>query len=212
MTLVSTSFLPVINLPKHYEVLDLTTGEYKPSQSVYSIGKYNEVRSNMYEQELFLKESEPRTIHMGIDIGAPTKTEVYTFDDAQVVFQELRSAPGDYGNCMILEYIWQQNYPLRANRYAINKGESYWALYGHLSAQALKLHQPGNYVKKGTCIGFVGADDENGGWTPHLHFQLSIVKPQTCDLPGVVGQSEHQNALNHYPDPRQVLGALYDDA
>ena len=62
MTLVSTSFLPIINLPNHYKILDLTTGEYTPSQSVYSIGKYNEVRSNMYEQELFLKALEPRKI------------------------------------------------------------------------------------------------------------------------------------------------------
>ena len=148
---------------------------------------------------------------MGIDIGAPINTEVYTFDDAQVVSQAFRSDLGDYGYCMVLEYIWQQNYPLKANKYAVKKGDTYWALYGHLSAQSLTLHKPGSQVKRGTCIGFVGAEDENGGWAPHLHFQLSIVKPQTCDLPGVVSQSEHQNALNRYPDPRQVLGPLYDE-
>ena len=210
MTSVPASFLPVINLPNHYEVLDLTTGEYTPSKSLYSIGKYNEQRSSMYTQALFRKELEPRNIHMGIDIGAPINTEVFTFDDAQIITQAFRSTPGDYGYCMILEYIWQQDYPLRANRHAVNKGESYWALYGHLSALSLSLHQPGNHVKKGTCIGLVGADHENGGWTPHLHFQLSIIKPQTCDLPGVVSQSEYQNALNYYPDPRQILGPLYD--
>ena len=205
-------FEPVIHLPQYYEVLDLSSGEYKASTSEYSIGKYDERRTNVYKQELFHQELEPRNIHMGIDIGAPINTKIYTFDTARIISQAVRSAQGDYGHCMILEYIWQQDYPLQAYDCAILKGEKFWALYGHLSAASLKLHQIGTYVNKGTCIAFVGAEYENGGWTPHLHFQLTLVKPQICDLPGVVNDSEYPNALKIYPDPRQVLGDLYKDA
>ena len=41
-------------------------------------------------------------------------------------------------------------------------------------------------VKKSEIIAHFGDEEENGGWEPHLHFQLSIVKPETHDLPGVV--------------------------
>jgi len=33
--------------------------------------------------------------------------------------------------------------------------------------------------------------------------------PASHDLPGVVTLSERHNALNLYPDPRDILGALY---
>ena len=112
---------------------------------------------------------------------------------------------------LILEYIWQQDYPLQAHKCEIVKGERFWALYGHLSAESLKLHQTGSYVGKGSCIAFVGSEYENGGWTPHLHFQLTLAEPQSCDLPGVVNDAEYLNALSLYPDPRQVLGHLYED-
>lgn len=204
-------FAPVIFLPKSYEVLDLSSGKYVATTSAYSIGKYNERRSNMYEHELFCQESEPRNIHMGIDIGAPINTKIYTFDAARLISQTIRSGPGDYGHCMILEYTWQQDYPLQAGENSISQGERFWALYGHLSAESLKLHKTGDYLDKGVCIAFVGAEFENGGWAPHLHFQLTLDEPNNGDLPGVVNDSAYQEALNRYPDPRQVLGALYED-
>ena len=179
-------FEPVIHLPKDYEVLDLSSGKYEASKHTYSIGKYDERRTNVYKQELFHSESEPRNIHMGIDIGAPINTKIYTFDSAKIISQAVRSTQGDYGHCMILEYIWQQDYPLQAHKCEIVKGERFWALYGHLSAESLQLHQTGSYVDKGCCIAFVGSEYENGGWTPHLHFQLTLTEPKSCDLPGVV--------------------------
>ena len=54
-----------------------------------------------------------------------------------------------------------------------------------------------------------GITHENGGWEPHLHFQLSYQEPDTHDMPGVVEPSKRDEALEIYPDPRLVLGALY---
>ena len=43
-----------------------------------------------------------------------------------------------------------------------------------------------------------------------VHFQLSLLEPPTHDMPGVVSDSQHAEALRTYPDPRDVLGVLYE--
>ena len=44
---------PVIHLPDEYEVRDLTTGNYSPSEYEYDIGRYDELRPGMYSTDLF---------------------------------------------------------------------------------------------------------------------------------------------------------------
>ena len=46
-------FHNVIDLPEDYEVRDLTTGVYQPSESEYDIGKYDENRPGVYNTDLF---------------------------------------------------------------------------------------------------------------------------------------------------------------
>ena len=58
-------------------------------------------------------------------------------------------------------------------------------------------------------IAWIGDRHENGGWNPHLHFQLSLVRPEVADLPGAVSDADRAHALTLYPDPRLVLGSLY---
>ena len=43
-----------------------------------------------------------------------------------------------------------------------------------------------------------------------MHFQLSIEEPSTHDMPGVVSNADHAHALQMFPDPRLVLGDLYE--
>lgn len=43
-----------------------------------------------------------------------------------------------------------------------------------------------------------------------VHFQLSLLEPETHDMPGVVASSQHAESLRIYPDPRMVLGPLYE--
>jgi hypothetical protein len=48
------------------------------------------------------------------------------------------------------------------------------------------------------------------GWTsPHVHVQISTVRPVTHDLPGAVRQQDRVRALQIYPDPRYIVGPLY---
>jgi peptidoglycan LD-endopeptidase LytH len=102
---------------------------------------------------------------------------------------------GDYGNVVITEHKIA--------------GKKFWALYGHLDSESIRGKIQGQFFEKGEILGHFGSEEENGGWEPHLHFQLSLVKPETHDLPGVVSKEERKSALEKYPDPRLVLGPIY---
>ena len=198
--LMDFNFHPVMDLPegiKGYKLLDLSKGE---SASEYgdmvewTIGRYNEVRPNMYTTELF---SGIRNIHMGIDMGAPINTPVLSFADGNVHSFGYNEAAGDYGNVVILHYKLKEL--------------DLWALYGHLSSATIANSRLkiGQSIKAGEVVGWIGAEEENGGWKPHVHFQLSLKKPLTHDMPGVVSEEDRAQAVLDYPHPFHVTGRLY---
>lgn len=192
-------FAPVIDLPGpgEYEVYDFTvdSNEGRARSSVYGIGRYNEKRRGMYITELFAGDAEPRDIHVGIDIAAPAGTPVKAFYDGIIHLAGINPAAGDYGGTLITEH--------RLGERVI------WALHGHLSHASVAGRRSGTPIQCGETIAWLGGKDENGGWNPHLHFQLSWERPERCDLPGVVSESDRARALAIYPDPRWVLGPLY---
>ncbi len=85
--------------------------------------------------------------HTGVDITAPKGTPVYATADGVVANEN----PGSgYGLCIV-----------------INHGYSYKSLYAHLSKKAVK---PGQKVKRGQLIGYVGATGLASG--SHLHYEV----------------------------------------
>ena len=186
------SFNPVVDLPDKYKVLDLTQGAWNSDGSEYSIGRYDEYRPNVYTTDLF---EGIRNIHVGIDIGGPVGTPCMAFMDGKIHKFGYNSEAGDYGNVIVTEHKIS--------------GKRIWSLYGHLDSQSITDKVEGQIIKKGETIGHFGDENENGGWEPHLHFQLSTVEPETHDLPGVVSNEEREIALKKYPDPRLVLGPIY---
>ena len=84
-----------------------------------------------------------------------------------------------------------------------------WVLHGHLSRNSLEGLEVGARISKGEQIGSMGAEHENGGWPPHVHIQLTFVEPTEPDLEGVVAPHNRDEALQRYPDPRNLLGRLY---
>lgn len=210
-TIQERGFSHIVDLPPHIEVLELNTeeGQSRLGAYPYQIGRYNENRRGLYEQELFASEDKRRCIHIGIDIGAPVETPIYSHDDGVLWSQGILPEPGDYGHSMILKYVWGHQDPMICGDQLINQGEVYWVLYGHLSAASLTLHREGEFIHRGGQIGWLGSPEENGGWTPHLHIQLSRLEPRGWDMPGVVSQETLVDALKQYPDPRWILGPLY---
>lgn len=186
-------FHPVVKLPQSYDVLDFTRMRSYPvsEPGTYSIGRYNEKRAGVYDFELFAGK---RDNHIGIDIGGPTGTEVHAFFEGEIFLLGDNRNAGDYGPTVI-------------TRHVLGDVELY-ALHGHLSLSSLN-RKVGDKIAKGEIIGWFGNEQENGGWPPHLHFQISLVPPLVPDMPGAVSDEDLEAALKVYPDPRSVLGAIY---
>ncbi|MFL2949115.1 MAG: peptidoglycan DD-metalloendopeptidase family protein [Candidatus Poseidoniaceae archaeon] len=197
-------FAPIVHIDEPYWVFNFTRGPdpHWVCPYDYQIGRYDEVRPGMYLSPLFEGE---RDLHVGIDIGAPAGTPVHSFSNGRIHAFDVNEEEGSYGPTIIVEYelSWP---PTPDDEHQIRK---IWALYGHLSTDSLEGLVVGSRVAKGQCIASIGTKEENGGWEPHVHFQLALDEPTSADLPGVVRRSEREQALEDYPDPRLVLGPLY---
>jgi len=88
------------------------------------------------------------TFHAGMDFTAEVGTEVYATGEGRVTI--VKKARWGYGNHII-----------------INHGHGYTTLYGHLSRFNIR---PGETVKRGQLIGFVGNTGRSTG--PHLHYEV----------------------------------------
>ncbi|MCW9705951.1 peptidoglycan DD-metalloendopeptidase family protein [Fodinibius salsisoli] len=196
-TLSTIDFANVMDYPDDPEemyLFDFTEG-YNPEfirSKKWGIGRYNEKRKEMYVAPHY---KSSRDIHMGIDIWTEAGASVYSFADGKVVYMKDNNQPGDYGPTIVIKYT-------------IDSTEVF-ALYGHLTRASLQQVSVGEQVQKGQHIADLGSEEVNGGWVPHLHFQLSIEDPGKADMPGVVSDEGHEQALGIYPDPRIILGQLY---
>lgn len=182
---------PVLMLPPDAPVLDLS-GAHPAGVGPWSVGRYDEVRG-IYTQALF---SGGRCVHMGVDLGGPAGVAVHSFADAEVILAGDNAQPGDYG-------------PTLVTAQALGDRTLY-ALYGHLSRASLARSPVGRRVRAGEVLGWLGEPEENGGWPPHVHLQLCWERPLVPDLPGAVTLAEREEARRRYPDPRLVLGPIYE--
>eukprot|EP00985_Skeletonema_marinoi_P032366 scaffold39117_cov148-Skeletonema_marinoi.AAC.12 len=184
-------------LPTREDALEFA--KTQKQSKLFDVGRYDEDRRGMYTSSLFdaKDEEKRRTIHVGIDIGAPVGAKIHSFVDGVIHSLGYNDAIGDYGHVIVVEH-------------RISATSKCWVLYGHLDANSIKGKHVGQKIKKGEVIGRIGDTSENGGWTgTHLHFQVAMTPPQTHDMPGVVSLKDRENALLEYVDPRYVLGELY---
>jgi murein DD-endopeptidase MepM/ murein hydrolase activator NlpD len=167
--------------------------DVKPGEPIRA-GGYGEDRG-VYSQVLFAPEGvEPRTVHLGLDVFAPAGTDVFTPLSGRVHSSRINDAEGDYGPTIILEH-------------APVAGLKFHTLYGHLSRDSLKGLKPGTAFMAGEKIADLGTKRENGGWAPHLHFQIILdIGDAKGDYPGVCRRSERDHWLSICPDPGPLLG------
>ena len=180
--------LAVIDLPEDVPVLDLSAGPLA-GVGAWWIGRYDEDRRGGYPQALF---GGRRTLHVGLDLGAPAGTPVRAFADGVVEHAGVNPAAGDYGGVVVTRHVLP--------------GGVRWVLWGHLAHADARRWRPGDPVARGEVLARLGAPAENGGWPPHLHVQLARTRPHTHDLPGVVDPAERDEALRRWPDPTDLLG------
>jgi 4-aminobutyrate aminotransferase-like enzyme/Ser/Thr protein kinase RdoA (MazF antagonist) len=160
------------------------------------VGGYLEPRL-LYSSPLFAGRGDAdarRTVHLGLDLFAPAGTSVRAALDGVVHALADNRQPLDYGPVVILEH-------------STNAGDRFHTLYGHLTRESLASLQPGSAISAGDRLGAIGTADVNGGWTPHLHFQLiTDLLDMACDFPGVCTADEVEAWSQLSPDPNLLVG------
>lgn len=188
------SWCSPINIAGKAEVFDFTKG-YDPDRELnapFGFGQFGEDRVGMYETPLFKSNVEPRTIHMGLDIGAAEGTPVFAPVAGEIWGCDVLESAGDYGGTVVLKTAGVV---------------SLFMLFGHLSILSVRRWQKGQSVAKGELIGWLGGKRENGGWNPHLHWQICWLEPLGVDLPGAVSKSNEALARLIFSNPMDLLKA-----
>ncbi|HUU36825.1 MAG TPA: aminotransferase class III-fold pyridoxal phosphate-dependent enzyme [Candidatus Desulfaltia sp.] len=168
------------------------------SNARVGVGRYNEAR-RLYTSDLFKTDGndapEWRSVHLGIDLYldpgsavlAPLDGIVHSFGD--------NGGRLDYGPTIILEHTAAECL-------------KFYTLYGHLTRESLSGLAAGRKVRKGERVGRIGDLSENGGWPPHLHFQIITgLLGYEGDFPGVASPSRRAVWLSLCPDPNLILKA-----
>lgn len=163
------------------------------NSATVAYGGYNERRSLYDDAELFNDgDSEPRNIHLGTDLWAKAGTEVLAALSGTVHSFAFNAGKGNYGPTIILEHKIE--------------GERFFTLYGHLSLEDIGELEIGERFESGAVIGKLGTAFENGGYAPHLHFQLILdIGDYFGDYPGVCSESDAEFYVNNCPDPNLML-------
>lgn len=126
------------------------------------IGPWGEART-VYADKMFVSrliDNTRRTRHLGLDLFMAAGTKVHTPLAATVVSVEIEKDLLGYG-CLI------------ALRHEPEGCPAFVTLWGHLAHEALDRLEPGDRLEAGALVGEMGAPNENGGWAPHLHLQIS---------------------------------------
>ena len=160
------------------------------------IGRYDEPRL-LYSSPLFATSSNPtderRTIHLGLDLFVKPGTPVHSPLDGSVHLVANNAAPLDYGSLVILCHQTENH-------------EEFFTIYGHLDKKSISHLKTGQNISRGECFALVGEASENGGWPPHLHFQVILdLLDLGKDFPGVALSSKRAIWTSISPDPNLLL-------
>jgi 4-aminobutyrate aminotransferase-like enzyme/Ser/Thr protein kinase RdoA (MazF antagonist) len=171
--------------------------ELRKARVSVGVGRYNEPRL-LYSSPLFGASGNPtderRTIHLGMDLFVASGSAVYAPLEGVVHAFANNTAAQDYGPVVIL-------------RHGPGEGQEFFTLYGHLTKDSLAKLRVGQAIARGERLGRVGAMQENGGWPPHLHFQVTVdLLDRGTDFPGVALAAERGVWTELSPDPNLLLG------
>ncbi len=160
------------------------------------LGYYNEPRL-IYTEPGFRKgpwkASDRRTVHLAVDVFAPAGTVLHAPTSGRVEAVENRDAHLDYGGVVIL-------------RHETPDGDPFFTLYGHLDPEICDRLRPGDPVAQGAVFARLGDPDQNGGWSPHVHFQLALTTSgMDDDWPGVGDPDELELWHAICPNPAALL-------
>ena len=142
-------------------------GQIATAGATVGVGRYGEVRL-LYDDPAFIVPGnngpEARTVHLGLDLFAPTGTPVLAPLAGTVLSVTDNAQRLDYGPTVIVRHV-------------TGDGTGFHTLYGHLDHTTLEHLTPGQQVAPGDVLGWLGDASVNGGWPPHLHLQVIALDP-----------------------------------
>ena len=172
----------------------------KAESSQVGIGRYNEARPIYTGDQYKLAGNdgpEWRTIHIGLDIFMEAGTPILAPLDGIIHSFRDNDSPLDYGPTIILKHTVGDN----------DSQILFYTLYGHLSADSLEGLYEGKSIAMGTPFCKIGNYRVNGGWPPHLHFQIiTDLLDRIGEFPGVARPSQREVWLSVSPDPNIIVG------
>lgn len=159
------------------------------------VGGYGEARL-IYHWPNEPKQSEPRTIHIGLDLSlaagsplfAPLDGIVHGFEDADHYH--------DYGPLIVLRHETDGPDPV-----------TFHTFYGHLTRDSLIGLHTGQLIRRGAEFARIGSAPTNGHWWSHVHVQLiTDMLDIPCNVDGAVRASRRAVWESVFPDPNTFLG------
>jgi murein DD-endopeptidase MepM/ murein hydrolase activator NlpD len=153
-------------------------------------GGYLEHRVVYESHENFVTAAEDyRNIHLGMDFWTTAGTPVFAPLAGEVHSFQVNPGSGNYGPTIILYH----------------PAENVYSLYGHLASDDLVNLNVGDPVIAGQLLCHLGKPEENGGWPPHLHFQIiRDMQGWRGDYPGVCSQRDVSFYAANCPDPAEM--------
>jgi murein DD-endopeptidase MepM/ murein hydrolase activator NlpD len=128
-----------------------------------------------------------RNIHLGMDFWTAAGTPVFAPLAGEVHSFQVNPGSGNYGPTIIL----------------FHPAENSYSLYGHLSGVDLAKLEIGMPIDAGQTLCHLGSPEENGGWPPHLHFQLiQDLQGMQGDYPGVCSLRDVAFYAQNCPNPQ----------
>jgi murein DD-endopeptidase MepM/ murein hydrolase activator NlpD len=146
------------------------------------VGSYGEDRVAMLADTPAGREG--RTIHMAVDIFTNQLEPVFAPISGNIISSGYEEGFGEYGNYIILKP---------------DNGD-YYIFFGHLSSDKNGLGS----VKQGQTIAHLGdyTNNENGGWSRHLHLQILTELPLKGMTPdGYSTRADFAKNKLLYPNP-----------
>lgn len=190
---VSNSELSLIDIrnPEIFETF--IENHLQKNNAKVAFGGYNEKR-NLYKSSLIFNDegNDERNIHIGMDLWIKSGTPVLAAVDGIVYGFDYNTGTGNYGPTIILKQSLEN--------------QSFYTLYGHLSLESIEAIEIGTLFKKGQQLATLGDSTVNGGYSPHLHFQIIKNMGQNhSDYPGVCTQKDLEFYLENCPNPNLML-------
>lgn len=155
-------------------------------------GGYLEKRTVYQQSPIFLDANkEARSIHLGTDFWQKAGTKVYTPLDGVFMGKTYNEGLGNYGGTCLVKHTLHD--------------KVFYTLYGHINVDETPFEK-GDVIEKGSYLTALGNPEINGGWPPHLHFQvITELNENEIDFPGVCLPSEQELFKKTCLNPNYLL-------